>query len=249
MTLKETAIPFQDLSEKGQTVRKMFDEIAPTYDRLNRLLSFQQDVRWRNRIFQSISNQENSQLLDVACGTGDILRMAEKKLNRFSKFVGVDISKEMLNVCEKKIQQNISELNQNKFYLIQASAEQLPLESNTFDVVTISFGFRNVDNRPQALKEFLRVLKPKGQLFILDFFEPKQSLFSKFFLFYFHSILPTLGNLLSKHKNAYSYLPKSVATMPPQKIFEEMLCENGFSFIKCESFLFGGVRLFQVQKN
>jgi demethylmenaquinone methyltransferase/2-methoxy-6-polyprenyl-1,4-benzoquinol methylase len=232
-----------NLSEKSKQIQKMFDKISKRYNFLNRLLSFGQDTRWRNKLLKSIPLQANKNgvLYDVACGTGDVILAVCKKREDFAKIIGFDISSGMLNQSKLR---NCSPMVQH----IQASAEHLPVEKESADCVTIAFGLRNVDNRENALKEFNRVLKKDGILLVLEFFPAQNSFFKNLFNFYFKKILPTIGGIFSD-KDAYSYLPDSVKSMPSASEFAVLLKQNGFMDIKSHSWLSGSTMLFICRKN
>lgn len=234
-----------DISDKSKQIQIMFDKISPTYDFLNSLLSFGQDTRWRERALSfmpDISTLDGT-LYDIACGTGDTLIGAAQCRQDYTNFVGIDLSQGMLDVakvrCAKK------HIN-SKF--IHASAEKIPCADQSANCITITFGFRNVDNRVAALSEFYRVLKPNGALIILDFFEGEKTFFSKFFKFYFRKILPAIGGFFAD-KKAYSYLPHSVSSMPSKFEMKQMFVDAGFcSYVEQYAWLSGAVRLFVARK-
>ena len=235
----------EDISDKSKQVQLMFDKISPKYDFLNSLLSFGQDVRWRERALSFMPDIAtlDGTLYDVACGTGDMLIGASQCRKDYRNFVGIDLSQGMLNVartrCKKK-QINAS--------FIHATAEKLPCPDQSTNCVTISFGFRNVDNRKLALSEFYRVLKLNGTLIILDFFEGEKTFFSRMFRFYFKSLLPKIGGLFAD-KKAYAYLPQSVGSMPSKSEMMQMLVDAGFcSYVEQYAWLSGAVRLFVARK-
>jgi demethylmenaquinone methyltransferase/2-methoxy-6-polyprenyl-1,4-benzoquinol methylase len=232
-----------DLSEKSQQIQTMFNKISPKYDFLNSLLSFGQDTRWRNALLKQLPciPTKDGILIDVACGTGDVVLAVLKKRKDFVKLYGFDISQGMLDRAYARTPyQGVS-------YSL-ASAEKLPSKDNTADVVTIAFGLRNVDDRVKALEEFHRILKPTGTLFVLEFFPAKNSLFRSLFQFYFKKILPMVGGLFSD-KDAYAYLPQSVKTMPSAIEFEEQLKLQGFDKITKTSWLAGSTVLFRCVKS
>ncbi len=234
------------LSEKSIQVQKMFDKISNKYDFLNRLLSAGQDIRWRNKMITSFpkSLTRSGILYDVACGTGDVLFHTLAKRKDFKEFYGFDISIGMLEQARLRAKKSD---NLQNIHFVQASAEILPVESETADCLTISFGLRNVDNREVALKEFQRVLKKSGTLYVLEFFKADNTLFAKFFDFYFKKILPKIGGIFSD-RTAYEYLPNSVSTMPSAENFEKMLCDIGFTSIEQTKWLGGATRLFKATK-
>lgn len=203
----------------------MFDNIAPRYDRLNRILSLSIDKRWRKSLIKQLKGFKSENILDLAAGTGDLsLALCKLKPN---KIIAADPSTEMLNIAKKKFLKKNKEID-----TIICSAEKLPFSDQTFDIVSIAFGIRNFSNPDQALLEIHRVLKTDGILAILEFGMPNKGLFSRLYQWYFRKILPSLGRLISKHYSAYSYLPQTVASFPYGKSFEEVLKNNAFSNIQ-----------------
>jgi demethylmenaquinone methyltransferase/2-methoxy-6-polyprenyl-1,4-benzoquinol methylase len=231
-----------ELSPKSQQIQKMFDTISPKYDFLNRLLSFRQDVRWRNYLVKSLPKvpDKNGVLYDVACGTGDVVTACLKKRMDYRTFIGFDISQGMLNHAIER-----DKLNQIRF--VQASAESLPTPEESAHCVTIAFGLRNVDNREKALKEFHRVLKKDGCLIVLEFFPSQNSFFKRIFQFYFKTILPFVGGLFSD-KKAYNYLPNSVETMPSALEFKSLLEKSNFYQVESRGWLSGSTMIFKCMK-
>ncbi len=195
---------------KQKKIVSMFDEIAKTYDISNRVLSFGIDKSWRRdaceRTFQILNKQEIESIIDVACGTGDMCeywdKIAKQKNLYIKEIIGADPSSGMLEVAKKK--------SLNATYVI-AEAKDLPFKDNKADILSISYGLRNVVDRKEALKEFYRVLKEGGLLVILEFTKLKNENFiSKFRDFYMKKILPIVGGVLSKNFSAYKYLPNSI---------------------------------------
>ena len=212
----------------------MFNEIAPTYDKANKILSFGIDASWRSSACDLVLKNFKSTLniADVACGTGDMIKAwksSAKKANlTIEKITGIDPSKEMLKVAKEK-------LPECKF--IEAKADEMSLNSNTQDIVSISYGIRNVVARTQALREFNRVLKVGGYLVVLEFTKrDKNGLIAKIRDFYLHNILPTIGGFISKNKEAYEYLPKSIEGFLDSAEFCRELQDNGFEIVIVKGF-------------
>jgi demethylmenaquinone methyltransferase / 2-methoxy-6-polyprenyl-1,4-benzoquinol methylase len=243
-----------ELSEKSKKIQEMFDKISIKYDFLNRILSFSQDVKWRKVLVKNLPVAEdfkNSQaltLVDVACGTGDVMFATAKNRPDYKIINGFDISAGMISagMIRKELKPYLKE-NSGSISFAQASAENLPLANNSAQAVSISFGLRNVDNRNAALKEFFRILTPSGKVLILEFFKSNSTLFSKIFDFYFKKILPKIGGFFSD-KSAYAYLPQSVSSMPSASIFKKQLEETGFTHVKEICWLAGTTRLFIATK-
>jgi len=245
-----------ELSQKSQDVQAMFDRIAPRYDLLNRLLSARQDVRWRKSLIAAMPQMTGNRggvLYDVACGTGDVLIAALGRRADYTKAQGFDISQGMMDAGMRRrelvdvVSRRGSQGRPVEVGFTLASAENLPVPEASGDAVSIAFGLRNVDDRPRALREFSRVLRPGGRLLVLEFFPARSTFFARVFDIYFKRILPLVGGLLSD-RASYEYLPKSVASMPSGVEFTRMLHDAGFTDVTEKSWLSGATRLFVAQK-
>ncbi len=188
----------------------MFNQIAKTYDLANRILSMGIDKLWRakacNMVFSFYNQQHIETIVDVACGTGDLMidwkNIASNNSIVVDKIIGIDPSVGMMEVGKTKIKDGV---------FIEAGAENMPLEDESADIISISYGIRNVVKREEALEEFARVLKPNGILVILEFTKnDKNDLASKITNFYMHRIMPVIGGLVSGNSEAYMYLPASI---------------------------------------
>ena len=191
----------------SESIRNLFTEISPTYDRLNHLLSFNIDKRWRRKTIEEIRNRKTPlKALDLCAGTLDLSR---EFLRQFptSNVQAVDFSQGMLDQGMKKL----SPEEREKIQTICADALSLPFPDGTFDVVFCGYGFRNLDNQETALHEIRRVLKPGGQLLILEFFKPTNWFTKLFHSTYGHFMLPTVGGLISRQSHAYRYLHESIS--------------------------------------
>ena len=219
--------------EKKQFVQKMFNDISHKYDFLNHFLSLGLDIYWRKKLIQFLEIKETHLLLDVATGTGDLIFEILKKYP--IKIVGLDYAYKMVQIAKQKSE---SKGFSENTYFIQGDGENLPFKNNTFDNLTISFGFRNIGHYNKALKEFCRVLKPEGQLIILEFSEPKSKIFNYFYQVYFNYILPNIGALFSR-ADAYRYLPESVSYFPPRKEIFKLMSENGLKNVSINDLTFG----------
>ena len=210
--------PVLDKSKKK--IESMFDEIAPTYDKLNHIFTLNIDIRWRKEIVKYISDKNipSSNILDLASGTGD-LTLELLNLNP-QRICAVDISKNMLEIQRAKIKDN-------RLELIQADVNSLPFENKTFDIVTIGFGVRNFENLDASLKEISRVMKPDGRLIVLEMFRA-EGMMSGLFNIYFGKLMPYFGNKISKSKYAYSYLFDSVKNFLTADEFISVCKVNGF---------------------
>lgn len=213
----------QDDSKKGQ-ISKMFNNIAPYYDFLNRLLSLRRDVYWRRKAISMLKEGKPKVMLDVATGTGDFAIEAHKQLSP-DKIMGVDISVEMLEVGKVKIKKKGLE---DIIELKEGDSENLPFEDNTFDAITVAFGVRNYENLAKGMKEMNRVLKPGGRLMVLELSTPTLFPFKQLYLSYFKYILPMIGKLTSKDPKAYQYLYESVQAFPNGKDFVKVMENTGY---------------------
>jgi demethylmenaquinone methyltransferase/2-methoxy-6-polyprenyl-1,4-benzoquinol methylase len=214
-TRPEGAASEADASKK---VREMFTQIAPRYDLLNHLLSLELDRLWRRRAARRLRptlQHHNALVLDLCCGTGD-LALALARVGP-ARIIGADFSHSMLVRAHAKSAKrgrapsHSGLASSPPMPLFEANALRLPFANSSFDLVTSAFGFRNLANYEAGLREIQRVLKPGGTIAILEFTEPPEGLWGDFYRWYFCSVLPRIGGLISGERSAYSYLPKSVA--------------------------------------
>lgn len=225
-------------------VTEMFDSISPTYDLVNTILSFGLDKRWRKKMISKIPNQKNLSLLDIATGTGEVLMEAFEK-NKATMGVGVDLSTKMLEIAKQKFRRSPFNAQVN---LLDANALSLPFEDAFFDATTMSYGIRNVQDVPAALKEMHRVLKDGGRSLILEFSLPKNKLLKKLHLLYLRKCLPKIGHYFSKSKSSYEYLNQTIESFPYGDDFLELLKEAGFSDCKAYPILGGITTLYTGEK-
>ena len=228
---------------KKAQVENMFDDIAPRYDLLNRILSLRIDTLWRKRVRKLLAPHQPKKVLDIATGTGD-LAIELAKLQP-EEIIGLDLSAEMISYGIKKVE------NKNLNHLIsfqKGDSENLPFNDNQFDAITVAFGVRNFENLEKGLSEIYRVLKPEKQFVILEFSKVKAFPFKQLYHFYFRYITPTIGKLLSKNKEAYSYLPNSVAVFPEGEEMCLILEKIGFKKVVCKSLTFGVASIYHCEK-
>ena len=214
------------LSARSSQIRDMFSAIAYRYDLLNHLLSFNIDKLWRRKAVNLLRKdlvRDRGLCLDLCCGTADLaLEMSRRGK---AQIVGCDFSHPMLQLGRQKIwKQNLDA----RIQVIEGDGLNLPFPSQTFDALGIAFGLRNLESVAGGLCEMCRVLKPGGKLIVLEFSKPTNPLFHKLFHFYFFSVLPGIGNYISKHKHAYTYLPNSVSQFPDQAELAKTLAHCGF---------------------
>ena len=234
--------------EKQEKIVTMFDDIAPTYDRANRVLSMGIDIQWRkkgcDKAFEILGRERLSQVIDVATGTGDLLiywkEQAAKNAVTIDKYVGIDPSVGMLDVAKEKV--DFAEF-------IEGKAQELPIEDESSDVISISYGIRNVVDRVEALQEFYRALKPNGIVMILEFTKQERSgLLDKVVDFGMKKVLPKIGGFISKNYEAYQYLPESIEEFLTTEMLAKELEEAGFEMKYTKSFSMGISTLLIAQK-
>jgi demethylmenaquinone methyltransferase/2-methoxy-6-polyprenyl-1,4-benzoquinol methylase len=225
-----------DELKHAAAVREMFSGIATKYDFLNHFLSANVDKRWRRLVSQKLRDvleNPSAQVLDVACGTGDL--SVELQKSGKAKVFGTDFCRPMLEIAADKNAKNA----QNIPY-IEADEMNLSFADQTFDAVTIAFGLRNFSNWQNGLIELHRILKTGGKLVILEFSTPVIPGFRQAFQFYFSNVLPRIGGAVSGSRGAYEYLPDSVSKFPDQKNLAKMMNETGFSDVEYKN-LTGGI--------
>ncbi len=231
-----------DSAAKKEMVEGMFDDIAPTYDALNHLLSLGVDRGWRRRVVRMVgAGPACSTILDIATGTGDLaIALAQRAGGGGTHGVhvtGVDISERMLALAREKVaRRGLAE----SITLQRGDAEALDFADGAFDAVTVAFGVRNFGDIGAGLRQMRRVLREGGRCYVLEFSEPRVPLFGAVYRFYFHRVLPWLGRIVSRDGAAYSYLPRSVDAFPAPDEFAEMMRQAGFAAVRVRR-LTGGV--------
>jgi demethylmenaquinone methyltransferase/2-methoxy-6-polyprenyl-1,4-benzoquinol methylase len=223
-------------------VQKMFDEIAPRYDLLNHVLSMNIDRLWwwrTARRFRSVLTRADTRVLDLCCGTGD-MATALRRQGKSAQITGADFSHRML-------QRGAHKFIQHRISPVEADALQLPFSDASFDLVVSAFGFRNLANYDSGLSAIYRVLRPNGQIGILDFSEPG-GLLGKVYGFYFRNVLPRIGTMISGVSGPYSYLPASVSRFPAPAQMLERMQQAGFRDPSWTPYNFGIAGLYQATK-
>jgi demethylmenaquinone methyltransferase/2-methoxy-6-polyprenyl-1,4-benzoquinol methylase len=212
----------------------MFGRIAPNYDRLNRVLSFNLDRRWRARTVQRVAevlDRPGARVLDLCCGTGDVLVAIEKR--KSAAVFGSDFCHPMLLAAQRKVRSP----------LFEADALSLPVADASFDLITIAFGFRNLANYSDGSKELLRVLRPGGVVAILEFSQPKNRAFAALYDFFSNRMMPAIGGMVSGSREAYSYLPESIRRFPSAEGLADQMRTAGFRKVEYELMTAGAVAL------
>ncbi|HUK30315.1 MAG TPA: bifunctional demethylmenaquinone methyltransferase/2-methoxy-6-polyprenyl-1,4-benzoquinol methylase UbiE [Candidatus Acidoferrum sp.] len=236
--------------EAAAQVREMFDGIAPRYDFLNHFLSFQLDRLWRRRVvrrFRPVLERPGACVLDLCCGTGD-LAFALSVRAQASVF-GADFSHPMLvRALQKSSRLAGANGSHAPRAFLQADALSMPFAAGSFDLITVSFGFRNLANYDRGLREMFRVLRPGGQIGILEFAEPSGAFFRRLYRFYFHRVLPRVGNTISGSRTAYGYLPVSVGQFPSPTELKGRIINAGFVEVNSELWTAGTLALHRATK-
>jgi demethylmenaquinone methyltransferase/2-methoxy-6-polyprenyl-1,4-benzoquinol methylase len=242
---------------KKEGIRRLFNNIAGEYDKLNHILSPNIDKRWRKKAVRQIADtQEALKVLDVACGNGDFTIEIARKVGPGSTVTGIDLSEGMLEVARKKCDTVAQKQKTNKrknrqltdIDLVQGDCEAMPYEDDTFDRIGVGFGVRNFENLPKGLSEMFRVLKKDGKLVILELSIPSNPIIRWFYKLYFLKILPAVGGWISGNRGAYEYLPASVLQFPAPEKFMQMMTDAGFSEVQHKSFTFGICRMYIGKK-
>lgn len=235
--------PIGEASGKKQQVEAMFDNIAPRYDLLNRVLSFGIDQRWRKQAVRMLRETQPRRILDVATGTADLALQA-LTLDP-EEVVGVDISEEMLKVGREKIAAlGLS----GRVTLRRGDAEKLPFSDAQFDAVLVAFGVRNFEDLERGLAEIRRVLRPGGLLVVLEFSQPHRFPIKQLYAWYSRHVLPRIGRTVSKDEGAYRYLPDSVAAFPSGEAFLTRMRQVGYADLKWKPLTFGIASLYRGRR-
>lgn len=234
MYKQESVTPYGEGSKQEQ-IRRMFDKIAPSYDRLNHALSLGIDRRWRRTAVDALGKHQPQQILDIATGTGDFALLLAKRIKP-QHIVGADISEGMMAVGREKVKE---EGLQNVISFQYEDCMQLSFPDGSFDAVTSSYGVRNFQNLDKGLQEMQRVLRPGGHLLIVELTPPPCFPMKQLFWLYAHVVMPLLGRLISHDDSAYTYLPASMEAFPQPEQMEGILRKAGFTEVQWRRFTFG----------
>ncbi|MDY5813920.1 MAG: bifunctional demethylmenaquinone methyltransferase/2-methoxy-6-polyprenyl-1,4-benzoquinol methylase UbiE [Bacteroides sp.] len=236
--------PYGEEGAKGEQVERMFDNIAPAYDRLNHTLSLGIDRYWRKRAIAALQPLKPRTMMDVATGTGDFALLAYNRLAP-GELIGTDISEGMMDVARAKAKQaGLGE----RLTFVREDCMALSFPDSRFDAVTVAFGVRNFEDLDRGLAEMCRVLRPGGQLVILELTSPERFPMRQLFGFYGRVIIPLVGKLLSKDSSAYRYLPHTMAVFPQGEQMQGILYRAGFKEVRFERLTFGICTLYVATK-
>lgn len=241
---QEKIRPYSDSGDKGTQVEQMFDNIAPSYDKLNHRLSWNIDRGWRKKAIRQLAAARPQRLLDIATGTGDFAIMAAKILNPQS-IVGADISEGMMEIGRSKV----VELGlQHIVTFDKQDCMSLEYSDGSFDAVTAAFGIRNFPDLDNGLREMCRVLRKGGQLSIVELTTPVSFPMKQLFSIYSHTVLPVYGRIISHDTSAYSYLTKTIEAFPQGEQMMEILKKAGFSHTSFKRLTFGICTMYYAVK-
>jgi len=231
------------MDKSSKRIGQMFDDITPTYDLLNHMLSMSIDVRWRERMIDEMGIDEGEAVLDIATGTGDMAVLARERTG--CSVIGVDLSKNMLGVAVEKWGRRF---DGDTYPAMQGDALHLPLRDGAFDKAMVSFGVRNMMDIGGFLDEVGRVLRPGGRLAILEFSLPRYPLVRQVYLAYLTKVLPFIGGLQSGNRSAYQYLSASIQRFPSPESMESLFQERGFTIIRSMPQSMGICHLYVIEK-
>ncbi len=223
--------------EKVSLVANVFHSVAAKYDVMNDLMSLGIHRLWKRFTIDCSGVRPGQKVLDLAGGTGDLTALFSKRVGPTGQVVLADINASMLNVGKDKLR-DLGLVNNISY--VQANAEALPFADNTFDIITIAFGLRNVTDKDAALRSMFRVLKPGGRLLVLEFSKPTEAWLSKAYDVYSFKLLPAMGQLVANDRESYQYLAESIRMHPDQDTLKNMMQQAGFAEVSYHN-LTGGI--------
>ena len=240
---QEHVKPYGNNGRKAEQVERMFDHIAPAYDRLNHTLSLGIDRRWRKHAIKWLKPFRPQQIMDVATGTGDFAILACRMLKP-QQLSGTDISEGMMQIGREKVKEAGLE---GSIRFQREDCEALSFPEATFDAVTVAFGIRNFEHLDRGLQEMCRVLRKGGHLVILELSTPSRFPMKQLYQIY-SKFIPLVGRLISHDNNAYTYLPESIRAFPQGEVMQESIRRAGFSEVKFRRLTFGVCTLYMATK-
>lgn len=244
MAYKQEQITPYDKGSKQEQVRRMFDKIAPTYDKLNHTLSLGIDRRWRRKAVDALGKHQPQDILDIATGTGDFAMLMARRIQP-RHITGADISEGMMDVGRKKVKEAGL---QDTISFQREDCLSLTFPDGTFDAVTSAYGVRNFQDLDQGLREMQRVLRPGGHLLIVELTPPPRFPMKQLFWLYAHVAMPLIGRLISHDDSAYTYLPRTMEAFPQAEEMESILHRAGFAEVEWRRFTFGISTMYLAKK-
>jgi demethylmenaquinone methyltransferase/2-methoxy-6-polyprenyl-1,4-benzoquinol methylase len=237
-------VPYKD-SEKSKKaqVSEMFDGISKEYDRMNRLITFGVDLKWRKRLINAVLALKPQRILDVATGTGDLAIALAQQSD--AQVTGLDLSSGMLDVGKNKVKHHGL---RDRVDMVLGDSESLPFDSNDFDAVTVAFGVRNFESLSKGIQEIHRVLKPGGTLAVLETSKPTNPIFKFGYGLHTSILMPLISKILASDPKAYTYLVDSASTFPYNQAFTSILLEAGFSKASFHKQTLGAACIYYAQK-
>lgn len=238
------------VDKSGRRVRAMFGAIARRYDFLNHFLSAGTDVYWRWRTVHRADPDGDGPMLDVCTGTGDLAIALGKRFGDRRRIIGADFTHEMLTIAGQKAARNgLAGTAATGVTFVEADAQSLPFPDGVFSLVTVAFGLRNVSDTRQGLREMARVCRPGGEVFVLEFSQPRNKMFGAVYGWYFRNVLPRIGQWLARNpESAYEYLPKSVGEFPSGQTLADLMKTCGLTDVRYTPLTFGVATLYRGQK-
>ena len=236
--------PYSVGGHKHEQVREMFDNIAPAYDVMNRMMTLGIDRRWRRKAVKTVAATHPGAILDIATGTGDLAILLARAVPA-ATVTGVDLSEGMLEVGRRKAGK--AGLG-DRITFRSADALALPFPDNSFDAITVAYGVRNFEHLDRGYAEMLRVLRPGGLLCVLELSVPASPLVKPFYAAYTRGVIPLVGRLVSKDTAAYSYLPRSIRAVPARAQMTRLITDAGFADAAYHSQTLGVCTMYTARK-
>lgn len=234
-----------DLTKSPDRIERMFDAIAGRYDLLNHLLSAGIDRSWRRRAIRSLALSGRERIVDLCTGTADVAIEACSAMPPAARVIGIDFAGEMLRAAADKVHARGLD---RAIVLVRGDARRVPVADGTIEAVTIAFGIRNVEDIGRVCEEVHRVLKPGGRVAILEFAVPRSRGFRTVYMWYLSRVLPRIGRFVSRHREAYSYLPASVGAFASPDELVTILRQHGFVEVRAVSLTLGAVFLYTARR-
>lgn len=242
--------PYDNNREKTDQVEEMFDSIAPAYDFMNSAMSFGLHRYWRNCAlnvaYKMFGANPPAEILDIACGTGDVTFELNRRFPS-ARIIGMDLSTNMLAIADKRLKK-LDQSHQNAISFEKGNCLAMRYRDNVFDLITIAYGVRNLENLSVGLKEIYRVLKPGAVLCVIELSEPRGAITSGCYKLYSRRIIPFVGRIISGDSRAYSYLPESIAAAPQRDHLTRLMTEAGFRNCSWKSLTFGAITYYFATK-